>query len=246
MGSIVSSYIKQYGEIRTGTNYLKRLIELNFIDVHVFGSILGWKHGMYDLSNTRDGTNSHEEWVKKKTRKGVVFSVDGYPLRYSPKALLEAIPGLGYIFSIKKPIPYVLSYKKFRFPNKKLTPAIVKNMCQRYNKSYYNWLELYRQNEAVSIIVPYESLIRDINHVLLNLDIRFDMNKRLPEASYTDETCPVNASTDVGLLVDKKTQFNKKYYLEEEYLSDVTDEVISVIDDHIDQSLVDTLYKLGL
>jgi hypothetical protein len=37
---------KQYGEQRTGTNYLKRLIELNFTDVLVFGSVLGWKHGM--------------------------------------------------------------------------------------------------------------------------------------------------------------------------------------------------------
>lgn len=242
----MSKYIKQYGEIRTGTNYLKRLIEINFVDAHVFGSILGWKHGMYDVSNSRDDTKSHEEWVKRKSKHGVVFSVDGYPLRYSPKVLLAAIPNLGYIFSIKKPIPYVLSYKNFRFPNKKLTPTIVKNMCERYNKSYYNWLELYRQNEAKSIIVPYESLIRDINHILLNLDIKFGMTKRHPEASYVDEASPVNASTDVGLLVDKKSQFNKKYYLEEEYLSNITDDLIAVIDDHVDQSLVDTFYKLGL
>jgi len=240
------TYIKQYGEIRTGTNYIKRLIEINFLNVEVFGSVLGWKHGMYDLSNTRDSTSSHEEWVNKKTKNGVVLSVDGYPLRYSPDRLKRAASGLKYIFSIKKPIPYVLSYKKFRFPNRELTADIIKSMCSRYNQSYSNWLQLYHENEQRSIIVPYESLIRDINHVMLNIDISFGLNKREGSASYKDETCPVNASTDIGLLIDKKRQFNKTYYLEELYLSDISKDHTDIINDNIDHELIDKLYRLGL
>ena len=54
------NYFKQYGELRTGTNYLKRLIELNFKDSIIFGSILGWKHGTYGLTNCEDDTKIEE------------------------------------------------------------------------------------------------------------------------------------------------------------------------------------------
>ena len=71
-------YFKQYGEQRTGTNYLKSLLEINFKGVTVFASVLGWKHGMYETGNHKERwymhkdksfpefeCDSHKEWVKK-------------------------------------------------------------------------------------------------------------------------------------------------------------------------------------
>ena len=240
-------YIKQYGELRTGTNYLKRLVELNFPDVTVFGSILGWKHGTYDLSNTIDNTRSHYEWIEKKTKKGIVYSVDNLPLhKHPPEVLREAVTGIHYLFSIKKPVPFILSYKKFRLPNKLLTDTHIITLCNRYNERYRKWLEMYKLNESRSFFITYESLIRDINHVLLNIELRFGLDKLSPEASYIDETNPVNASTDIGLIIDKKKTFNKAYYLEEKYLDEFSESQLNIIDNNIDQGLLEEIYKVGL
>ena len=140
------TYFKQYGEMRTGTNYIKRLLELNFKGVEVFGSILGWKHGMYDIQNGPDNTKSHHEWLDKQYKKGRVYSVDGYPLKYTYAQLKESISELNYIFSIKSPEAFVVSYKKFRFPNKKLHDTVIVNLCKRYNEKYTKWQELYNQH----------------------------------------------------------------------------------------------------
>lgn len=240
-------YIKQYGELRTGTNYLKRLVELNFPGVTVFGSILGWKHGTYDLSNTIDDTQSHLEWISKKTKRGIVYSVDNLPLlRHPPEELKKAVTGIHYLFSIKKPVPFILSYKKFRLPNKQLTDDHIISLCGRYNDRYRKWLEMYKRNESRSFFVTYESLIRDINHVLLNIELRFQVDKRTPEASYIDETNPVNASTDVGLIIDKKKTFNKAYYIEEKYLNEFSESQLDIINNNIDQELLEKIYKIGL
>jgi hypothetical protein len=58
------TYFKQYGLQRTGTNYLRFLIEDNFLDTHVFMSILGWKHSLFNSSQDRWAKNV-EEWIEK-------------------------------------------------------------------------------------------------------------------------------------------------------------------------------------
>lgn len=238
----MKNFFKQYGELRTGTNYLKRLIELNFEDCTVFGSVLGWKHGTYDLNNREDRTSSHKEWVEKKTRDGVVYSVDDLPLRYSPDMLVDCIDHLNYIFSIKKPIPFILSYKKFRLPNKPLTDQHIINLCRRYNDRYRTWLSMYLVSGGV--IVPYESLIMDIGHILLSLELKYGLERT--NNTFTDESSPVKASTDVGLIIDRKSKFNKDYYLAEEYMKEISPHQVRLIESLIDHELVESLYKRGL
>jgi hypothetical protein len=237
-------YFKQYGEMRTGTNYLKRLIELNFSEVSVLGSVLGWKHGMYDLNNSPDDTNSHEEWVRGKTKHNAVYSVDGHKLPYSSSELIAIIPELNYLISIKNPHAFVVSYKKFRFPNKQLHKTVILNLCERYNSKYSRWLQFVNDNLDSCMFVPYETMLMNYSHVLFNIEQKYKLSR--VKDKYTDENSPVNASTDHGLLIDKKRKFNKEYYLDRLYLNELTDEHISIIDDNIDSTLVDNIYKLGL
>jgi len=237
------NYFKQYGELRTGTNYLKRLIELNFKRCTVFGSILGWKHGTYGLTNCEDDTKSHEEWILKKTRKGVVYSVDNLPIKYTQAELVSSLMGMNYIFSIKKPIPFIISYKKFRMPNRKLTDKDVLSLCSRYNSKYKKWLQMYMESEHSSIIVPYESVILNYSDVLLALEIKFKLERK--RAHYINESNTVKASTDVGLIIDKQS-FNTRYYLYEEYLDDISLHHVNLIDNNIDHSTVNKLYELGV
>lgn len=236
-------YFKQYGEMRTGTNYLKRLIELNFKNVSVLGSILGWKHGMYDLTNNRDETTSHLEWLDKKTKGNIVYSVDNLPLiKHNYDDLKHACSNLKYLISIKKPIPFILSYKKFRLPNKPLPVNVIVNLCKRYNSKYRDWLTLYERTDAM--FVAHESVLLDYKHVLFNIETRHNL-KRI-NAKLVDENRPVKASTDIGLIIDKSSKFDKDYYLHEKYLKDISNEHINVINDNIDHDLVDLIYKLSV
>lgn len=236
-------YFKQYGEMRTGTNYLKRLLEINYDDVTVFGSLLGWKHGMYDLNNSRDGTGSHQEWLNKKTKNNIVYSVDDLPiLKHTHDELMQAISELNYLYCIKKPVSYVLSIKKFRFPNRPLTQSNIVSLCDRYNTRYRDWLDMYMQHDGS--FVSHESMLHDYKHVLLNLELKYQLNRK--HNKLYNESKVVKASTDIGVIVDKKISFDADYYLKERYLEDISDDHVAIIEDNIDHDLVDTIYRLSL
>lgn len=234
-------YFKQYGEMRTGTNYLKRILEINYKDITVLGSILGWKHGLYDLNNSRDSTKSHIEWLNKKTKNNVIYSVDNLPLlNHKYDELKQACDKLKYIICIKKPIPFVLSFKKFRLPNKQLPVNVILDLCNRYNTKYTDWLKLYEQHDAM--FISHESMLLDYKHVLFNIETQYKLT-RLND-KLVDETRPVKASTDIGLIIDKSSKFDKDYYLHEEYLNDISDEHVEIINNNINHDLVDLIYKL--
>jgi hypothetical protein len=135
---------KQYGEERSGTNFLKRLIEANFDRTLVFGSILGWKHGMYQLTNGHDAPSavSHEDWVRKKCTNGSIFSVDNYPLPFDEPFLLNAAKRLNYLISYKPLLPWLVSVKRFRFPARGYDEDMVTALFTRYINAYKTWSRL--------------------------------------------------------------------------------------------------------
>jgi len=98
--------------------------------------------------------------------------------------------------------------------------------------------------QSGGVIVPYESLIMDIGHVLLSLELKYNLDR--VHSTFVDELSPVKASTDIGLIIDKKSKFNKDYYLTEEYMKDISPHHIRMVDRLIDHELVDTLYSLGV
>lgn len=239
----MTTFFKQYGEMRTGTNYLKRLLEINFKDVEVFGSILGWKHGLYDLENNLDDTTSHVDWVHKKTKNNVVYSVDNLPLiKHDKQYLLDACESLNYIFSIKKPIPFVLSFKKFRMPNKKLNRQVITTLCERYNNKYKKWLQLYEKHGGM--FVAHESVLMDYKHVLFNIETKYNLKRK--NSKLIDETKTVKASTDIGLIVDRSDNFDKNYYLHERYLDDINEQDVDMIMSTINHDLIEYIYKLSV
>lgn len=238
------NYIKQYGAMRTGTNYLKRLLEINFNNLQVFGSILGWKHGMYETKNGPDHTVDHKDWLNKQFKNGKVYSVDGYPLTYSYDELLESIDKLKYIINIKKPHAYVVSYKKFRFPKQQLTIERVKKLCSDYNIMYNKWKKFYENTSKLCLIVTHESILYDFRHVLFNIQTSLSLIRKTDR--YTDEVQPVKASTDHGLLIDRGKIFNKDYYLNSEYMNELSTDIIKIIDDTIDHDVLKWFYNNGL
>lgn len=216
--------VKQYGAQRTGTNYLKRLIELNFENVTVFGSVLGWKHGMYETGNGYQHTcSSHREWIKNKTKNGKVYSVDNHVLSYTPEQLEQACDNLHYLISVKDPYAYIVSYKRFRANKQPWNEQHVIKWIQQYLDCYAVWRTLYDKQPEACYIVDYKQLIHNRDVVLSSIQSKFRLERK--HSDFVDENKTVNASTDHGLIIDRNTQFNIDYYTEQRYMQEIPDNI---------------------
>lgn len=228
-------YFKQYGAQRTGTNYLKRLVELNFKNVTVFGSVLGWKHGMFETGNGyQHKCDSHKQWVDDKTKSGDVYSVDQHRLKYTPQELHDACERLNYLISIKNPHAYVVSYKRFRAKNQPWNARQVEQWLQHYLNMYSTWRQLYDKHVDTSIMIEYEQLLRNRDTVLRMIQSKFQLQST--HDVFQDEVQPVKASTDHGLLIDKHKQFDANYYLNHEYMNEIPDNMITLVNRILDQT----------
>jgi len=220
-------YFKQYGAQRTGTNYLKRLVELNFKNVTVFGSVLGWKHGMFETGNGyQHKCDSHKQWVDDKTKYGDVYSVDQHRLKYTPQELHDACERLNYLISIKNPYAFVCSYKNFRAKKQPWNESKVIDWLKNYLDCYSRWKDLYNNNSGCSILVDYDDLICNRNIVLAKIQTKFKLEKKHEE--FVQESKTVKASTDHGLLISKE-KFDTDYYSERRYMDEIPDGIERLI-----------------
>lgn len=220
-------YFKQYGMQRTGTNYLKCLMERNFVGVHVFPSVFGWKHGR---------AVSPENWLASASRPdGSVVSVDGHKLRYT-RAQLEAVLAQGplrYVVSIKDPYGFIYSFKRFRAPRKDWKDVPVKQWCSTFNQRYLGWHRFMSHEDAAW--VRYEDLIQDFASVLKRLQQTFGL---VPVGTeFSNETRVVMPSTDLGLLFGRE-RFDPSFYIERKYLQALPDSTFKVVSDSIDWDLM--------
>lgn len=222
------NYFKQYGAQRSGTNYLKRLIELNFKDVTVFGSILGWKHGMYETGNGKKFTcGSHEEWIDKQIKPdGKVASVDRFPLKYTPEELRSACKELKYLISVKDPYSYVLSFKNFRAKKRDWNKDQVDRWLTEYLTSYNDWDDLNKRYPDRCYIIRYDLLLSNRDSILSSIQSKFNLQRK--ENPFIDEPRKVNASTDHGLLISK-SNFDRDYYIEKKYMLELPEDIIDMI-----------------
>ncbi len=217
-------YFKQYGAQRTGTNYLKRLMEINFEQVTVFGSVLGWKHGMYETGNGyQHKCHSHEQWIKDKTREdGRVYSVDNYPLKHTPEQLHEACGNLHYLISCKDPYAFVVSYKRFRANKQPWNEDKVTRWIHTYLQQNARWRRLYDRAPDKCIMVDYEQLICNRDVVLSTIKSKFGLTQK--HEQFRNEHRVVGASTDHGLII-KKSDFDTKYYTDKQYMQEIPDNI---------------------
>lgn len=208
---------KQYGEQRTGTNYIKRLLEINFDNITVFGSVLGWKHGMYQLTNgyCSPSAKNHEDWVRQKNRDGIIYSVDNHPLSYSKSFLLEAAGAVNYLISWKPLLPWLVSLKRFRFPKKSYEQCNVQALFQRYIENYEVWLGL-----PGALVIGHDALMDDTMCIRLLEYLKERYHLQSNSQLYTIERNIVRASTDHGLLM-ANAQFDRNYYAGRRYLDEL-------------------------
>lgn len=219
-------YFKQYGAERTGTNYLKRLIELNFSNAVVFGSVLGWKHGLYETRNGPDPQcESHQQWLDQCTTGETVHSVDGHQLPFTQTELQESISKLNYLISTKDLRSWVYSFKQFRARQRPWSSDDVAAWCRRWVDAHGNWACLLESHGGA--LVEFEYLLRDITPTLEAIESRFRLIRKNRE--FGNEPRIVEASTDLGLLFSRM-HFEPKPYQNREYLSAIPIEIHRTIE----------------
>lgn len=236
-------FFKQYGEQRTGTNYIKHLIELNFHNSIVFASVLGWKHGLYEIGNGYQCTcTSHEEWLKRQHRNGIVYSVDGHPLKFNADFLRSALGQLNYIVSMRDIYQWLYSYKQFRYTQVPWAIADAKRWCERYIQSYLKWVELLEENGGT--VIHHSSLLIDCEGMLTSFEKKFNLSRK--SAQIQNEMYVVRASTDLGINLSNEIRINTKAELER--LKNLPPAIAAVVDGYLPEvhQIIDRLKPFEL
>lgn len=195
---------------RTGTNYLKRLLLINFSNVEVFSSELGWKHGMYHLYQNYDSprASSHLDWLNKKTTDGIVKDVGVKPLKqpysYYDKAIKE---GLHYLISFKPVEYWIGSIKSFRF--RSWGEMNINDLIKTFYEYYNDWLDL----PGVVASDAIQMLQDDYrNNFLYNIESKFRLtrsNEEYINEEYTMPPCSDNECypSETRKFLDRKIQY---------------------------------------
>ncbi len=252
----VTSMVKQYGEIRTGTNYLRALIQRNFPDVQVLSYILGSKHlppapfAEIWEETQQAGSDTAFDFVATATysrRGGASHPKD----RTQQEELRQRAPriatayetgALGFLVSIKHPYAWVVSAARFNGwlrDDGKIHDCFrdaLKDACLGYNRNYRSWLELAQAHRPRTCIVRYEELLADPGRVVGEMAAQFGWN---PCEVFTAVPAIVEPTPWDHLPVAEAAEsFRPEYYSGGEYLRHLPPEQLQLIDALMDWDLM--------
>lgn len=265
-------YFKQYGCKRTGTNYLRALLQQNFDDVIVLMHTLGGKHEYpVDLQKYLGEYKSDPEGF-------VVAATSAHPAETSLPFSTEQIAfmkthatGLSkavsdghihYLVSIKNPYAWINSNKNpeswvnnnYRdilnaqgaYSPGARTNLLIRLKSREFNSLYSSYFDLSKRFPEQTTIVRYEDILADTSGFLNDLSQRLKLKCSLP--SYADiKGNAVPTVWDQEFTIDKKNdEFTRDYYLKENYLNDLSPDIITILEAEIDWGLMKNYgyYKL--
>ncbi len=250
----VTVFLKQYGAQRTGTNYLRILLQKNYSDACMLMHVLGDKHSPPapldeiwmaaqaeadpslafvsnatflhpSLSTSQRSARQHEE------------------LRRVAGPLAEAYRNrsLGFVVSIKNPYAWAVSIAMYEGVIRRgatLMAALtefVRLRCSMFNQRYHSWLELTARNPSRALIVRHEDLVGDPECVLGQLDETFALRRAGP---FVDEprAAPMILWDDTNEPAGDA--FDRSYYLEKRYLDRLSPEALQTVTATIDWELM--------
>lgn len=213
-------YIKQYGLKRSGTNYLRYLIEENFKDVKVLVDILGWKHGYPSQSVTTNWKNWYPEWQPDKNPA-------------TPELIEEIKQSVRegrywHLLMVKDPFAWIISMRKYLKTG--FSAGDVEQLSMVWNTMLFQYLN-FRAYTPRTIIVRYEDF-------LLNLE---DSMKLLQDTTELEQTGKGTFWTAPELTLERgnddqdhkgcmtKEEFQKDYYLQRRFMEEFDGEQLDVV-----------------
>jgi hypothetical protein len=217
----MTTFVKQYGLERTGTNAVRTLLEQVIPDVTVLMHVLGDKHSLpVDLARLLEGSGVDGEAALR----AVVAATELAPARTTDLRgdrgqlrHLEAISGdlvgevtagrLRVLVSTREPYGWVAAYfhwKGWRIKATDEAAAVVGELCDRHNRLVRQWLDLVAQApRGTAAVVSHEELLGDLDGLVARLvhelDLptpvgRPDLPLLLGAADWDHERTPVEAT----------------------------------------------------
>ena len=208
--------LKQYGIQRSGTNYLEKLIRLNFgpDQVLFLTNQLQRKHQPCDQAAWAEwlADNPHMSWLH------------------------EELENIGLTINVRDPMSWSLGYlkhlKKIRKPiGRPKDPATHVKMIKRLNELYKNW-RVHAQAFPNSVaIIRFEDLLQDYRIPLREIAMKFGVTTR--DLSLHD----VEKEVLSGGRMSNKAYDRRAYYQEKQYLQEMPANVQQAILDTVDWEL---------
>jgi hypothetical protein len=233
--------IKQYGLERTGTNYLKALIELNIKESRVLSNIFGLKHDKYsmdklDIKNydplqdknvATDLSREEISKIKDKIIQGKVY----------------------FTVSFKDPYSWVISYNRCDWlHNGPLNKDKVLRFMDKWNTVNRDWLDKIIKNKTNSMGVLYEDLLLNPKIVINNLAKKFNF---LVNGDFIDVNKEMKPGIDVhGSKNISNRDIDKEkycqYYKNKIYMREIHPSLVNVIENSIDYSVLSDIEALRI
>ena len=216
--------IKIFGLQRTGTNWLRALLQRNYkVDVMVNQG--GWKHGQISWFA--------QEWnyiiVLTKHPAAWLVSLWGHMNReyrgqdyFTAQSLAEFIRHPFIIPGVTPPKPH-----KWR--------VRASNPIQHYNNTYYHWLSITPGPPYVSLI-KYEELLAHPEEELDCLAHLMGLQRIGNEWDPVSKT--VNPSDDRCIALSNQDFARTSYYLQERYWQEFNEEQVRWIESQLDHDLM--------
>lgn len=181
-------FIKQYGLRRTGTNYIRRLIDLNFKEISVLVHLIRSKHGQaYLIQDKR-----YARWKRNQgDYYGVEFLLNEKIKQNLENHLFQQKP-VFHLISVKKPYSWIWSYHNHFLKNQEKTASleipflydlddkgILLASINRWNTINKGHISFYNQHSTVTKIIQFEDLLNDFHKVLMQIAQQFKLTKSL-------------------------------------------------------------------
>jgi hypothetical protein len=255
-------FLKQYGEKRTGTNFLRALLLMNYENAVPLMHVLGDKHSApvpFDdyWDRVKDAPDAARQFVTLCTRAAPAETTaedDAAQRRHLEEieiAVGESFDAgrLGFLISIKHPYAWVSSLARFsrwtiRVEGRLQVPAeaaaLVEAACREFNRKYAAWREHARRHPRRSRVVRYEDALTKPEVVLGVVARQFGLQARHPVFQVPRETV-LPARWDHSPVNVYERPFNPAFYRERRFMAQLTAPIRDVVDRTIDWPLVEAL-----
>jgi|10_taG_2_1085330.scaffolds.fasta_scaffold80598_1 hypothetical protein len=231
--------IKQYGLERTGTNYIKALLEYNLEDSRVLSNMFGLKHEKYIKPNLVT--------YNPNTDKNVITDI--------PPGQIAAIKNkfinkeIYYVIIIKNPYSWVISYNNCQWiaaNNGPLNKDKINRYIKRWNTVNKDWIDnILKPNTDKSFGVFYNDLISQPDVIIKMISEKFNIPISPVFKNINNLMVPgtdVCSSKNISGAI-----FNKKdYYLNEGYMKEIHPQFIEIINNSIDNDIIKYFNKWSI
>lgn len=247
----MQTFIKQYGEKRTGTNYLRALLATACPQTQVLMHILGDKHDAPppSLLASEAGASPWELTVRhaSATTRANDQLQESHTGELTP-ALMEALQRNEVLFCISVKNPFAWAYSMLKqhgaADTREVKPrrlalleTILVSDCHEFNRKYAAWQTLQQKKPRQTMTVRYENLLERPADTLADICGRLQL-PFFPEKARPVENIVLPAHWDFSPPEMHHETFDGDFYRTGKYLERMHPTLVEVVEKETDWTLM--------